>query len=225
MIKTIFLDIDNTLLDFQAGAELAMKLALEEHRLPHSDGLFSTFLRVNDALWLEIEQGTLTKEQLHRLRWNKIFAEQGIAFDGILFEQSFLKYLAQTAIPIEGAASLLQYLSGRYMICAVTNGAPLQQKKRLETVGMLSFFDRLFASEEIGFAKPSSCFFDACFSALPDALPSETMIIGDSITADMLGGMRYGLQTCWFNYHHLSPPTELSFTYAVNALGEIKLFL
>ena len=225
MIKAVLLDVDNTLLDFHACAEASMNCALEENQLSHQDGLFSAFLRINDGLWREIEQGLLTKEQLHQTRWNKIFAEQGIAFDGVVFEKSFLKYLAQKVFPIEGAYSLLQYLSGKYTVCAVTNGPYEQQQKRLEAANMLPFFDHLFASEQIGFEKPSENFFDACFAALSDISPEESMIIGDSITADMMGGLRYGIQTCWFNYHHAQPPKDIPLTYIVDALEDIKRFL
>ena len=90
---------------------------------------------------------------------------------------------------------------------------------------MLPFFDHLFASEQIGFEKPSENFFDACFAALSDISPEESMIIGDSITADMMGGLRYGIQTCWVNYHHAQPPKDIPLTYIVDALEDIKHFL
>lgn len=225
MIKAVLLDVDNTLLDFHACAEASMNAALAENRIPKKETLFRSFLKINDGLWREIEQGVLTKEKLHQIRWNQVFADQDIDFDGVLFEKSFLKYLAQTVFPIEGASSLLAYLSGKYILCAVTNGPYEQQRKRLKAANMLSFFDHLFVSEQIGFEKPSESFFDACFAALPGISPEEAMIIGDSITADMMGGLRYGIQTCWFNYHHSEPPQDLSFTHIVNELKEIKYFL
>lgn len=225
MIKAVLLDVDNTLLDFHACAEASMIAALAEHRIPKKETLFRSFLRINDGLWREIEQGMLTKDQLHQIRWNQVFADQGIDFDGVLFEKSFLKYLAQKIYPIEGAYALLEYLSGKYILCAVTNGPYEQQQKRLEAASMLSFFDHLFVSEKIGFEKPSKSFFDACFAALPGILPEETMIIGDSITADMVGGLQYGIQTCWFNYHHIQPPKDIAFTYIADTLEDIKCFL
>ena len=225
MIKAVLLDVDNTLLDFHACAEASMIAALEENRIPNKASLFRSFLKINDGLWREIEQGMLTKDRLHQIRWNQVFADQGIDFDGILFEKSFLKYLAQKIYPIEGAYALLEYLSGKYILCAVTNGPYEQQRKRLKAANMLSFFDHLFVSEKIGFEKPSKSFFDACFAALPGILPEETMIIGDSITADMVGGLQYGIQTCWFNYHHIQPPKDIAFTYIANTLEDIKCFL
>ena len=95
MIKAVLLDVDNTLLDFHACAEASMIAALEENRIPKKETLFRSFLRINDGLWREIEQGMLTKDRLHQIRWNQVFADQGIDFDGALFEKSFLKYLAQ----------------------------------------------------------------------------------------------------------------------------------
>ena len=90
---------------------------------------------------------------------------------------------------------------------------------------MLPFFDHLFASEQIGFEKPSENFFDACFAALSDISPEESMIIGDSITADMMGGLRYGIQTCWFNPKYKPRRPDIHVDYEIDALMELPQLL
>ena len=132
MIKAVLLDVDNTLLDFHACAEASMNCALEENQLSHQDGLFSAFLRINDGLWREIEQGLLTKEQLHQTRWNKIFAEQGIAFDGVVFEKKLFKISGtKRCFRSKERTHCCNTYQGKYTVCAVTNGPYEQQQKRL----------------------------------------------------------------------------------------------
>ena len=85
------------------------------------------------------------------------------------------------------------------MLCAASNGPYLQQLNRLEKAGMIDYFAHCFVSEQLGAEKPSQRFFDGCFAKLPGTLPEETMIIGDSLTADMAGGRQAGMHTCWYD--------------------------
>lgn len=223
-IKVVFLDIDNTVLDFNACSKLSMEKSFSECGLPYENRMFDTFRRVNDGLWRQIEQGTLTRPELHRTRFALVLKELGIEGDGPAVETQFLKHLALEAIPIDGSYDLLEYLSPRYTLCIASNAPYEQQLKRLTTVNMLHYFHKHFISENLGAAKPSRAYFDACFARLPGVKPEECIIIGDSLTADIGGGKAYGLHTCW--YDHLRTGeicTEADYT--VRALNEIKSIL
>ncbi len=221
-IKVILFDIDNTLLDFNKGAKAAMEKCLEAHGITPGDEMFDTFLRINDSLWRKIETAELTKAELHRTRWQLIFKELGIALDGEAFEKEFLTALQTSARPVDGAFETLDYLYGKYTLCAASNAPYEQQIKRLSNVGMMKYFSKLFISEKIGHSKPSREFFDACFNELPDISRNEAVIIGDSLTADIFGGIEYGLHTVWFNYAKADVPENLGADYVVNSLSEIK---
>lgn len=223
-IKVILFDIDNTLLDFNKGAKVAMEKCLESHGVVSDDKMFNTFLRINDSLWKKIERAELTKDELHRIRWQLIFKELKIDLDGEAFEQEFLTMLQTSARPVDGAFDLLDYLYGKYTLCAASNAPYIQQIKRLENVGMMKYFSKLFISEKIGYSKPSPQFFDACFKELPGVSKEETVIIGDSISADIKGGKEYGLRTVWFNY--AKEPAENSMAdFEVKELSVIKELL
>ena len=111
MLTTILLDVDNTLLDFNACALASMKDAFAYFHLPFSkDTVFPVFLEINSKLWTQIEDGVLTKEQHYQIRWKTILQVLGIPFDGVTLEKKFVECLHEYAIPVEGAGELLEYL-------------------------------------------------------------------------------------------------------------------
>lgn len=225
MIKTVFLDVDNTLLDFDECSRQSMKLAFQDFHLDYHESMFDVFCQINELLWQQIEKGQLDKEGLYQVRWQMIFQELKIDCDSIKFEKDFLKYLGEISIPIDGAMELLQYLSSRYTLCIVSNAPYFQQIKRLQKIHLLTYIDHIFISEQIGFSKPSCEFFDACFMQLPSLKKEETIIIGDSLSADIKGGINYGISTCWYNHKHQLEPCDLKIDYIVETLLEIKNIL
>ena len=120
----------------------------------------------------------------------------GIDFDGEEFERRFLKTLHETAVKMDGADELLEYLSKKYTLHVASNAPENQQRLRLEKAGLLKYFDKIFTSEKIGFAKPQPEFYAYCLEGL---VPSECCMIGDSLSADVDGAAKAGMKTIWFN--------------------------
>ena len=200
MIKAILLDVDNTLLDFNKCACAAMLDAARDFSLALPEDAFATFRRINDALWREIEEQTLTPEELYRIRWALIFQELGIDFDGPTFEARFYHYLTTSAEKVDGADELMAYLQGKYTLCIASNAPCQQQVQRMEKAGYLPYLRHFFISEDIGAAKPSPRFFEACLAALAPLQPHEVLMIGDSLTADIAGARACGIRTCWYRH-------------------------
>ncbi len=223
-IRVVFLDIDNTLLDFDACSRISMEKSFAECGLPFESTMYGTFQQVNNGLWRRIEQGTLTRSELHATRWSLVLQELGLTGDGPAVETQFLQHLATEAIPVEGSYELLPYLYSKYTVCIASNAPYDQQVKRLTTVDMLRYFHKAFISERLGAAKPSRSYFDACFAQLPNITPEQCIIIGDSLTADIGGGKAYGLHTCWYD-HHKTGAKSYEADYTVTGLLEIKKIL
>ena len=229
MIKVILFDIDNTILSFDEYVKQSMKNGFEAFKIgTYEDEMFSVFNQINTILWQSIEKGEMTLEELQKVRWNMIFERLGISADGVAFEKYFREYLFESAIPIDGAMDVLQYLHGRYTLCAASNGPYAQQINRLKISGMLPYFTDLFISEEIGYSKPAEAFFSACIERLRAKMtirPCEMMIIGDSLTSDMSGGIQFGMKTCFYNPKKKEIPCDMTLDYQVSALKEIKSIL
>lgn len=231
MPKVILFDIDNTLLSFDEFVKETMKNGFEKFEIGiYEDKMFGVFNQVNTVLWQKIENGEMNLEELEKVRWNMIFDCLGMNADGETFERYFRDYLFESAITVDGALDLLEYLHGKYILCVASNGPYLQQVNRLKLSGMLTYFSDLFISEEIGSSKPSERFFDVCIDRLCFNLkqkirPHEIMIIGDSLSSDMVGGKRFGMQTCFYNPGKKSIEDEMNPDYQVASLSEIKSIL
>ena len=223
-IKLVLLDIDNTLLSFDGYVRQSMKDGFERfHLKPYQEEMFSVFTRINNGFWEALERREITRDELLARRWQTVLDALGIDFDGAAFEAYFQECLISSAIPVEGAMELLDYLSGRYELGVASNGPYGQQMNRLKVGGMLKYFRYFFVSERLGAVKPEKAFFDACMKELDGFRPHEIMIIGDSMTSDIAGGASCGLRTCWYN--PAGKTSSVRPDHEVRSLDEIKAFL
>lgn len=197
-IKVLFLDIDNTLLDFNAAAQWGMEQCFIKAGLVYEPSMFAVFEKENNKIWRRIEKGELSMDDLPNVRWQAILKQLGMKADGVEMEMEFRRLLHLSAVPMDGAQEILKYLyDKKYCLCAASNGPYEQQINRLKKADMLKYFTYFFVSEKMGADKPSREFFDGCMRELTDTKPEECMMIGDSLTADINGGREYGIQTCW----------------------------
>lgn len=225
MIKAVLLDVDNTLLDFNLSAKATIKTAFSEMGIEYSDGIFDTFLRVNDKLWRRIERKEITREKLHEIRWEIIFDELGITADGKKMEGLFLRHLEDFAIPVEGALDIVRYLADKYKLYTASNAPYAQQIKRLTISGIMPYVSGILNFEAQGVHKPQKQFFEQCLNAMRPFGKDEITLIGDSLSADMQGGKSVGFNTIWFNHDGIKITPPETCDYVVRALGEIKNIL
>lgn len=220
-IKAVLVDVDDTILDFSLCSKADIQMCLKKHGIPYSERIFDTFELRNAAYWKQIENGTLTIEELRNKRWTSIFDELGIVADGPAFEKDFIMHLKDFAIPIDGADEIMSYLHSKYKVCIVSNATHEQQDKRLSDAGLYRYVDMMFTSFDIGHVKPTKEYFDVCFSRMNGIRPEETIIIGDSISADIRGAVEYGIHSCWLNRKGKPAPTDFQPDYTVTSLSEI----
>lgn len=225
MIKAVFVDVDGTILDFDKCADEAMRRTFADFSLPFCAEVVKSFHEINDSLWKSVERGEIPKSEVFERRWKETLAVLEIDFDFTVVEKKFFGYISEIAEPFDGACELLKYLSEKYTVCIASNAGFSQQRKRLTMAGMFEYVDFLFTSEKIGAEKPEKAFFDACFAELDGVLPRETVIIGDSQTADILGGKNCGIKTIWFNPRKKEPICGISADFEVDSLDKIRTIL
>lgn len=199
-IKAVLIDIDNTILDFNRSALIASEKVASRYDVTLSESYPEIFHRVNDELWGQLECGNIEKSDIYAMRFMKIFEESGISADCHAFEEDFRKEMRLTAEKVPGAEETLAYLAEKYPLYTASNASRFQQEIRLEKAGLSRYFSGMFASEDIGFQKPAKEFFYACCEMLYPVLPSEIIMIGDNVTADIIGAKNFGLKSIWFNY-------------------------
>jgi len=225
MIRAVLLDVDDTLLDFNKCAAVSMYLAAEDFGITLPEHAFPTFTEINNALWKEIEAGTLTLEGLYQVRWNRVFAKLGIAADGEAFEKAFIAHIAHSAETVEGAGALIAYLAEKYRVFIATNAPEEQQIERLTKAGLMQGIEAVFASEAIGHAKPQKEFFLACMERMGDIAPDEIAMIGDSLTADIIGAHEMGHMTIWYDHRKCGMKKPDYADHKVGTLKEIEEIL
>lgn len=200
MIKHVFIDLDNTLFDFTRGEQHALSLTLQKYGIEPTKERLEHYSRVNVATWEKLETGELTQAQVKEERFRVFYAEEGIR--GVSPLESTLYYetlLCDEQYFEPGAEELLEALHPQYKIYIASNGAPEVQHSRIEKSGIESYLSGLYISEEMGAAKPSKAYFDLCFQQIPGFLAKEAVIVGDSLTSDISGGINAGMTTIWYN--------------------------
>lgn len=223
-VTHVFLDVDNTLLDFEACAKSASVSALAAWGIDGRLYDHAVFTEVNNSLWSALERGEIDRGEIHRTRWGLVFDRLGIEADGEAFEYAFLAAIPQSVVPVEGAMEILAYLAGKYPLYAASNAPHEQQITRLSAAGMLEFFTDVFTSELLGAPKPAPAFFEGIFARLEGVDPAGCVLVGDSLTADVAGAARAGMQTVFFDFKQSGAVSPFS-DETIRSLRELKLLL
>jgi 2-haloacid dehalogenase len=219
----LLFDADDTLFDFPLAEANALRQTLEQAGLPFETPYFEIYSRFNLQVWKEFERGQVTAAELRTKRFRLFFDEIGFAADPEAVSPRYLQNLALGIDLLPGAEAVIRALKPRFHLALVTNGLAEVQRPRLLRSALADCFEGLFISEEIGAAKPSREYFEAVFRAIGNPPKSEVLIIGDSLTSDMQGGIHYGIDTCWYNPTGKS--TDLPVTYQIRNLNELTNLL
>lgn len=199
MLRTIFFDLDNTLLDFTRAEAAALRQALTEIGAPADSAVLDRYHAVNLSQWELLEEGVLTRDQVMTNRFAILFEELGVHAAPRETSDRYEGLLAQGHYFIPGALELLQTLAPRYDLYLASNGAAAVQHSRLKSAGIVPYFKGVFISEEVGADKPSPVFFDHCFAAISGFDRERALMVGDSLTSDVRGGRNAGIRTCWYH--------------------------
>ena len=175
----------------------------------------------NDAQWKLLEQGKVQRSEIGYRRFDLLLTHLGSDLDREEVNHYYMERLSNRHFFLPGAEELLCALHGRYTLCLASNGTGWVQEGRLKNSGILPLLDRVFISEYLGANKPQLGFFDACFASLPGVKRSESLMLGDSLTSDMLGGKIAGMHTCWYNPNRLPLPTDGTVEYQIHRLPDL----
>ncbi len=219
--KTLLFDADNTLFDFDACENEALRLAFQKHGYPLNEEIHRTYERINKDLWKQYELGLMDRKTVIYTRFGKLFQEIGIEDDGIGFEDDYQELLGMQHFFIEHAKEVVEELYKHFDLYVVTNGVTVTQLRRLKESGLDQYFKKIFVSEETGFQKPMKEYFDYCFERIENFDAASTIIIGDTISSDIMGGNNAGIATCWFNPKGFTHPEEVIVNHEISCLKEL----
>ena len=225
MYKVLFIDLDDTVLDFKKAEQIAIRKTLETFGLTPTREVCDRYSRINQRHWEQLERGELTREQVLVGRFAALFAEYGVTADAACCSQTYTHNLGIGHYFLPGAKEALEQLAEKYQLYLASNGTAKVQAGRLESANISHLFRDIFISQDIGFNKPDKEYFTRCFARIPDFDPAQTMIVGDSLTSDIRGGKNAGIATCWVA--PLSNPgrEDIVPDYRVESLADLPALL
>lgn len=224
MYSWLLFDADDTLFDFPKAEAKALRQTLEALGLPYLEAYGPIYSNYNQQVWLEFERKQITRLELRVKRFQLFFEAAGLSTaDPRSASPIYLQNLAQAGDLFPDAAEVVHTLKKRYQLALVTNGLKDVQRPRLANSPIRDAFAHIFISEEMGAAKPDPAYFDIVFATMGQPAKNQVLIIGDSLTSDMQGGLDYGIDTCWYN--PAGKTSNLPMTHQVKNLTELLILL
>lgn len=221
----LWFDADGTLFDYDRAEKTALQQAFQSVNTPFEPEYLHVYRRINQQLWQALERQEITPAILQVRRFELLQEALQLAGSPIQMSTAYLEQLALCAELIDGAEEVLRTLQATCQLAIVTNGLQAVQRSRLARSRIRDYITELIISEEVGAAKPEAAFFAAAFARVGHPAESDVLLIGDSLSSDMQGGLDYGLDTCWYNPDGEPRPNGLPITYEIAHLRDLLKML
>ena len=221
MFEFLFLDLDDTILDFRKAERIAIAKTIREFGLEPTDEVLHRYHLINKWHWEQLELGKLTRAEVLENRFGVLFEEFGVRADQAACARAYEHNLSQGHYFLPGAEEAVDRLSKKYRLFLASNGTASVQKGRMTSANLYRFFEKVFVSQEIGHNKPSREYFEAAFAQIPGFNKDKCLMVGDSLTSDIRGGANAGIKTCWFNPKGTENTSKLKPDYVIKDVAEV----
>ena len=225
MFEYLLIDMDDTVLDFKKAEYVAIRKTLQDAGIEPTEEVCARYSQINDSYWKRLERKEVTRRQLQVGRFADLLNEYDVVADAESCADAYMVNLAIGHYFMPGAEEALQSLSKKYKLYLASNGNTDTQRSRIASAGIEKYFQGIFISGEVGVNKPDKGFFDHCFANMEGFAPEKTMIVGDSLTSDILGGKNAGIATCWVAPADKIPPPELQPDYRIESITQLETLL
>lgn len=232
--KTLLFDLDDTLIDDDENRRYAIKKILTERKENLNCDKIEKFIEVDNQFWKDRVDGKVKdpyefKTIEEKIEW--VRAQRFIIyFDNITLQEAieinnrYMEFISENAIPIKNAVDIINYLYKKgYEVYVTTNGPTKAANGKLEKINVKKYIKYTFSAEEAGHMKPSSEFFNSFFEKINNYQKEEMLIIGDDVEKDIQGGIRNGIDTCWFNHRRAN--SNIKANYEIYDLLDLKKIL
>ena len=225
MMEYLFLDLDDTILDFHKAERIALSKTLRDFGLEPTETVLSRYHDINIWHWQQLEKGLMTRDQVLEGRFRTLFSELGHPVDAVAVTRAYERNLGIGHYFLPGAEDAVKALFQKYRLFLASNGTASVQHSRLTSAGLYPYFEKVFVSQEIGHNKPSKEYFDACFARIPGFDAEKAIMVGDSLTSDILGGIQAGMKTCWINPEHKPMREDIRPDYELESIAQLEALL
>lgn len=219
-------DADDTLFDFSKSSALALETLFNRFGYAYSEAIPQILTDISAPLWQSYEKGKILDKELQKIRFVELFAQLEIQHDPGTFNDLYLYELGKNSVLIDDALEVCKKITECHkQLYIITNGFAISQESRLKHSPVGKHVSGSFISEVVGHKKPSREYFKHVLSRIPDVKKKKTLVVGDSLSADIAGGAAAGIDTCWFNRHGVENTTYVVPTYEVRELRELEKFI
>lgn len=221
--EIIIFDADETLFDFRKSERDAFKNTMLEFDIEYDENHhLKIYQDINTAIWKEFEEGLITQEKLKVERFKRLSDSLNAGFDEVEFAKSYIKYLADASFLFDESIDLVESLHKDYRLTIVTNGLKDVQNHRIRKSVIGKYFEDIVISEEAKVSKPDPRIFELALNNIKHTDKSKVLMVGDSLTSDIKGGINFCIDTCWFNPNKIENKTTIKPTYEISNLMELK---
>lgn len=217
----LLFDADGTILDYNTAETHSLKAAAASFGFDVNPEILSLYNEINSALWVDLERGNITSLELRVKRFDSLASRMDWDVSAVDFSRTYLQELGNSGFMIPGAREMLADLPGDMQRAIITNGIKDTQYGRLKKADLMNDFVEIIISEEAGSAKPAAAFFDYTLDRIGFRNREEMLIIGDSLSSDIAGGVGYGIDTCWFNPEGRENKTGVEPTYEISCWDDL----
>ena len=224
MFDILFLDLDDTILDFHKAERIAISATIRDFGVEPTEEVLNLYHVINKAHWEMLERGEKTREQILVDRFAVLFRELGVQVDAVRCARRYEYNLSQGHWFLPGAEEAVKSLHKRFRLFLASNGTASVQHGRLTSAGLYPWFEKVFVSQEVGFNKPSPDYFNACFAQIPGFDRSRCIMVGDSLSSDILGGINAGIATCWVAPKE-KPCGAIQPDYRIESIAQLEALL
>lgn len=221
--EVLLFDADDTLFDFKKTEDYALEKLVEDFDTEYpKEYCIQTYKKINTQIWKEFEQGLITSDALKVERFNRFAKEINLNCDACTLSEKYINYLGDGSFLFEETIELISELHNKYKLCIITNGLADVQNRRIRNSIIGHYFDDIVISDEIKIAKPNPEIFNHTLQNINHENKSTVLMIGDSLSSDIRGGIKAGIDTCWFNLNKSENSTDIKPKYEIYSLLQIK---
>lgn len=225
MFEILLIDLDDTILDFQKQESVAIRKTLRDAGLEPTEEVCARYSQINDWHWKQLEKGAITRDEVLQGRFRVLFAEMGVIADSVATAHAYMENLGQGHYFLPGAEEAIRALGQKYRVFLASNGTASVQNRRIESAGLKRMVEGIFISQEVGINKPAKGYFDYCFAHIPNFDINKALMVGDSLSSDILGGQNAGIPTCWVASKEKACTLEKQPDYRIESITELRALL
>lgn len=224
--KIIIFDADDTLFDFKKSEKEAFKNTMDEFNLAYDESYhFKIYKDINTALWKDFELGIIPQEKINQERFKLFSNALSIEFNTDKFATSYIRHLGNASFLYEESTKLIENLHKDYILFIVTNGLKEVQNNRIKKSSIAKYFKNIIISDEVQVAKPNPKIFEYALNSIANTYSKEILVVGDSLSSDIQGGINLNADTCWYNPNKIENKTPITPTYEISSLMDLKNIL